>query len=601
MSTSATKVPRTDGENKWLGTYIPIIVIAAAFIGSLFVIASARREEAPPGTTATIRIGHWQLEGGVRDGIDAMIAEYTNLHPNVHVVQDAIPEGTYSTWLTTQLMGGTAPDLLEIGMVARPILLGYLKRYFLPLTELAASPNPYNKGTDLEDTPWSATFRDGMRSGYYEEMAEFMAAPLSQFGTSLFYNKSLLRELTGLEECPSDLEGFLAACKKIREQKDKDGRPYIPIAGSNYHWGMWDQYLFDPATFSAVYDCDFNRDGAVGVDELFLGVRNGLIDLDHPGLRAKFGIIDDVVANFQPGFTGLGRDEAVFLFVQGRAVFITTGTWDAGGLVEQARDLMDSNGNPVELGVSSFPHPTRDDPKYGDAYIGPVYEMPFVGFPFGVTRCSKHPEVAMDFLQFLGSKAGNTQMNGKIGWIPSVIDTPMPPLLAKFMPNLQGIYGAMPLNLGGDTVVKWTQLYDLYKVGQISFDDFMKQYRPYYLEHGEEELEEILRNNRRSQPGDEQMAARYLAEAIRASACAADSGNAGDATEIGTPAEKEATAWASYRTYSSNTLVSRPLGESFIYRALRTGKCGRPYELSDLAKQRVRARAANAGAAKEEN
>ena len=173
------------GENPWLAR-IPALVIIGAFIGSIIVIATARQEEAPPGTYATLRIGHWQLEGGVRNGIDTMIAEYEKLHPGVHIVQDAIPEGTYSTWLTTQLMGGTAPDILEVGMVQRPILLGYLKRYFLPISDLAVQVNPYNKGTELEDVPWSATFRDGMRSGYVEEIAEQMSVPLSQFGTSLF-------------------------------------------------------------------------------------------------------------------------------------------------------------------------------------------------------------------------------------------------------------------------------------------------------------------------------------------------------------------------------------------------------------------------------
>ncbi|MGI6496368.1 MAG: ABC transporter substrate-binding protein [Kiritimatiellia bacterium] len=596
-----------DRESPW-ATRIPALVILLAFVFSIVVIARARLEEAPPDAEVVLRIGHWQLEGGVRDGIDKLIAEYRKLHPGVYIVQDAIPESTYATWLTTQLMGGTAPDILEVGMVQYAILIGYLKRYFFPLNQYANQPNPYNKGTELEGVPWSSTFRDGMRSGYYGEMNAQMTVPISQFGQSLFYNKSLLKELTGLDECPRDLRAFLAACEEIKRHKDKDGRPYTPIASSNYHWGMWDQYLCDPVTFGAVRHADFNRDGVVGADEMFVAMKTGALDFDFPPLHAKFDLIDEIVQHFQVGFTGLGRDEAVFLFVQGRAVFISTGTWDVGGLVEQARDLKDKDGNPVQLAVSDFPCPSRDDPEYGEFFEGPVYQMPSTGFPFGITRTCRHPEVALDFLHFLSSKTYNAMLNDHIGWLSSVKDTDPQGLLKEFVPNLQGIYGSMPLNLGGDTLVKWTQLYDLFKVGQIAKEDLLGQFGPYYLARGEEELEEIRRNSRRSQPGDEQMAARYLAEALLASrknaapdAADVDAGDVEDAREgIGDPAAeldpetRAANAWDAYRTYSSNTLVSRPLGESALGRMLRTGKSKAPYDFSELARERIRSRYASA-------
>jgi hypothetical protein len=37
---------------------------------------------------------------GVRTAINRMAAEYHALHPEVHIVQDAIPEATYGQWLT---------------------------------------------------------------------------------------------------------------------------------------------------------------------------------------------------------------------------------------------------------------------------------------------------------------------------------------------------------------------------------------------------------------------------------------------------------------------------------------------------------------------
>ena len=177
-----------------------------------------------------------------------------------------------------------------------------------------------------------------------------------------------------------------------------------------------------------------------------------------------------------------------------------------------------------------------------------------------------------------------------------MVDTPMPPLLEKLLPNLRGIYPAMPVSPGGDTIVKWTQLYDLYKVGQVAFDDLVAQYRPYYLAHGEEEVEEIRRNNRRGQPGDEQMASRYLVSALRTSRVLAppaqdDGARApaeGDEEDDGQ--EKIDHDWARYRSYSRRTLVSRPLGEALIGRLLREGTSRAAYELSPFARERLLAR-----------
>jgi raffinose/stachyose/melibiose transport system substrate-binding protein len=68
---------------------------------------------------------------------------YREKHPNVIIVQDAIPEGTYGQWVSTQLMGGTAPDIMQVGaMLPDNIWLSYYNRYFAPLTRYVNAPNP---------------------------------------------------------------------------------------------------------------------------------------------------------------------------------------------------------------------------------------------------------------------------------------------------------------------------------------------------------------------------------------------------------------------------------------------------------------------------
>ncbi len=131
----------------WLRQNFPWLVIGGAFAWSALAIVSYRAKEAPAGTKIVLRIAHWQLEAGVREAFCQLATDYHQLHPEVYIVQDAIPEQTYGQWLTTQLMGGTASDMIEIGLgLPAPIWIQYQQRYFVPLTPWVNQPNPYNAG-----------------------------------------------------------------------------------------------------------------------------------------------------------------------------------------------------------------------------------------------------------------------------------------------------------------------------------------------------------------------------------------------------------------------------------------------------------------------
>lgn len=555
-----------------------LIVVVVTFCWSVVAIFSSRQHESGSPDAIVLRIGHWQLEAGVREGLNAMAAKYHALHPEVTIVQDAIPEGTYGQWMTTQLMGGTAPDMMQVGLggaVPYNVMLGYYNRYFLPMTALVNQPNPYNKGTALEGMSWRSTYKDTMRAVYIEELQEYMMIPLSQFGVRVFYNRDLLRRLTGLSQPPHDYRQFLAVCERIHSQIDERGKPYTPIAGSAYHVGMWDGFMSDPLTYGAIRKVDFNRDGSVGNDELFTGFKTGVIDFGFEPFVGKFRMLRQLTGQFQPGFTGLGRDEAVFLFAQQHAVFITTGTWDVGGLYEQAKE------GGFQVGIMDFPAPSQDDPEFGKIAEGPVYERPSSAFSFVVTRTSRHPDVAIDFLRFIGSQKGNQELNEIIGWIPAVKDTQVSPMLQPFNPHLEGIFGAMPVTLGGETWIKWQQLFSLYQVNQLSYEEMTREFLPFYLESGVQEWEEMNRNRRRGMAADEQ----FLA-GVRATAAAAD-------------ASQSASRWIKYRQMTSNRVIQRDLFATYLQNRLNAGVASNavgPYGFRPEVLERVRAQVLAKGA-----
>jgi ABC-type glycerol-3-phosphate transport system substrate-binding protein len=477
---------------------LPWLVIIAVLCWAAVTIAMRRSEEAPR-DAVTIRLAHWQLEAGVRDGLAEAAAEYTKLHPNVRIIQEAIPETTYGQWMSTQLMGGTAPDIVEAGMVEGHLMTAFFIRYFVPLSRYVTRPNPYNAGTDLENVPLLRTFKDGMRRSFVDETQEFMTIPLALTGIRLFYNKPLLKKLTGLDEAPADYRTFLEVCEKIRAQKQPNGQPYVAIAGSRFHYMRWDESLIKPLTYLAAREIDFNRDGRFSKEEMFLGFASKKIDFSNPAYVASFKMVREITDQFPSGWSGLTRDEALFNFAQQKAVFLATGTYEAEGIREQAAGKF-------ELGLMDFPLPSQSDPDYGQIVQGPRYENPEGSMPMAVTRTSKHPEAAIDFLLFLASRNQNEKFNERLKWIPIVAGAKIDPYIKPFEPTLEGVFLAFDPTIGGESFIKWSQLFSLYQINQISYKDMAAQFTQFYTTQGLEDFREFLRNRRRVQIQDEQLA-----------------------------------------------------------------------------------------------
>jgi raffinose/stachyose/melibiose transport system substrate-binding protein len=220
-----------------------------------------------------------------------------------------------------------------------------------------------------------------------------------------------------------------------------------------------------------------------------------------------------------------------------------------------------------------FPRPTRDDPVYGDAIEGPPYERPTGGFPFGITRTCDHPEIALDFLLFMASRSRNEQFNRIIGWIPSVIETEMPELLTAFAPHLRGVYGCLNLFLGGETWVRWLQLYSLYQVQQISYEDMAARFQPFYIEQGRKDFAEIDRDWRRAMLRDEIFLAGVRARGLMSSG------------------PQATTQWIKYRSLSMDRQISREVEQNrkakLVSGELLLPACD-PYEYSETILRRIR-------------
>ena len=133
----------------------------------------------------------------------------------------------------------------------------------------------------------------------------------------------------------------------------------------------------------------------------------------------------------------------------------------------------------------------------------------------------------------------------------------------------------MPITLGGETIIKWQQLYSLFQVGQIEYAQLTAEFVPFYLDKGVDEYQEIQRNRRRSVARDEQFVAGARAQALVSS-------------------ESEAAKqWDRYRQLTTDRLLCRDLGAVLLEKRLNAGSVTNavgPYDFSPAVIARVRAR-----------
>ena len=425
-------------------------LIGFCMLGAAFLFALIRvfgfDDRATADGRAVLRFAHWQLEGGLRDAFEQLARDYERLHPDVRVEQLAIPERTYAQWIKTQLVGGTTPDIVQLG---RGTDTETVARYFVPLGDAVEQPNPYNAGTPLAETPWRDTILDGMAASpsYYADLLENYGAPVSMFTVRVYYNRDLWRRILGDTPPPRTYDEFLAVFPRVEDFNRRTGRTVLPIAGSRSNAPMLINAYMQNQTQRLVQDRVAGPALRANGPELGLALLSGDWTLRDPAYLDALDIARTLALRMPPGFMQLGREDASFYFIQGRALMITTGSWDSPSFRSQVE---------FDLGVFQAPLPTAEHPRYGRNLQGRSSEAEVgTGLVFGITRQSASAERALDFLRFLASQPHNTRFTELSGWLPSVVGVVPPSDIEPFLPEPDGYVPGFDFSLsqiGPDTV-----------------------------------------------------------------------------------------------------------------------------------------------------
>lgn len=417
-------------------------VLAAGLVAACFLYALvqsvSRSVEAADGERIVLRLAHWQLEAGVEEAFDEIARDYEALHPNVRIVQMRIPQRVFSQWALTQLVGGTAPDLIEIGYNLETLQKA---RYLEPITREVSLPNPYNAGTELAGVPWRNTFIDGLEVGFDDKLGDYYGIPTFFATVRMFYNRDLLREITGRDEPPQTFDAFIELCERTRAHALQTGQVLVPISGSRDNAPYVLDELFEGLSQKLVQEYSRGQGLYPSPDSFYLAMLAGGWSLKSDAIQAGLGLMRDVGRYMQPGFLQLRREDAVFAFTQGKALMLAAGSWETTGLMAQAR---------FPLGVFRLPQPGPDHPKYGAFTWGRPAEVSgrAVTGPFGLTRDSAHPEQALDFLRYLTSRNVHQKFVQRSRWLPVVSGVDVPRGMEGFEPDLEGSIPGLNLRWG---------------------------------------------------------------------------------------------------------------------------------------------------------
>lgn len=460
-------------------TLLAIAILVGTFLFSALRLFKSKTEAVVDPGFEVIRFAHWQLEPGVREAFAAIAEDYMALHPKVRVEQMDVPGRAWKQWLRTRLVGGTAPDLIELASYENPDDM--LARYFTPITAYLEQPNPYNADEpDLRDLSWRQSYAAELvpttvEMGHYynANLLEYYGAPSTLVTVRIFYNRALIVAALGEDRPPQTFDEFVALCEALQQHAQRTGVAISPLAGSVFNITKITDGLFNAVSQTDGIALDYGRDLELSRHEALVNYVRGRWSLSTPSVRAGLQTVEAFGRYMSPGWVQLGREDSMLQFLQGRAAMLATGTWDSGGILMQAD---------FPIGAFRVPFFRRDDPKYGQWTLGPLSEAStFAAVPFGLTRDSKHPERAIDFLRFLTSRKSNTKFAQISKWLPVIKGVPVPPEAEPFRPETDGYVGGVNIRAmsarGNETLL---QYFHLLSGSDASADAFIEQTKRAY-------------------------------------------------------------------------------------------------------------------------
>lgn len=363
----------------------------------------------------------------------AYMAKHTDVKINM-TVQNMGGVEQHRTWVTTQLIGSTAPDVFTTRRIWD--LEDLNKGLLLDLTPYFQETSEYLGGKSLDKT-LSPTVLAQMIS----PDKKYASVPTFVDVVRVMYNKSLF-DKAGIKDVPKTWNEFISAQAKLKQANITPfSFPNSKPGDYNYSWAT--RILTEELIASQYDQLDVNKSGFIEVNEYVRGVDQGIIDIEKAPYKDVFPILKDWSQYWAKGYNGLDFDTSTDQFVRGDAAMVMRTS-------AQSKVLFESQARKFEMGMFPLPYLTKDN---NPAAIGKLMEIG--GVPAGNLAIPKSIDpskqaIAVDFLKFVVSSDMQSLMAQKLYRAPVSQDVALPDNLAGF--KFAG--DQMKLNIYGGEVDK---------------------------------------------------------------------------------------------------------------------------------------------------
>ncbi|UUZ94043.1 extracellular solute-binding protein [Paenibacillus sp. P25] len=344
---------------------------------------------------------------------------YNESHPETKVkLQTQFFPGVeqHRTWVTTQLIGGTAPDVLTTRYIWDQEDLK--KGSLVDLSPYYKQETAYSGGKS-----WESTFPKAVLAQLAGDDGSYASVPTFVNSVRVLYNKSLFAK-AGIREVPKTWNEFLDAQTKLAALK------VTPFAFPNTKPGdysyNWSTRILTEELVAGMYDAlDVNKNGIIEMGEYVRGVDQGLIDIEKAPFKDVFPILKAWSQYWGKGYNGLDFDSSTDMFLRGDAAMVmrTSG---------QSKVIYESSARQFEVGAFPPPYLTKDNHPSASGKLMEIGGVPAGNLAIPKSIPPQKLNAAVDFIAYASSPKIQGPLSEKLFRTPAIQNAEPPEKLKGF-------------------------------------------------------------------------------------------------------------------------------------------------------------------------
>jgi glucose/mannose transport system substrate-binding protein len=274
------------------------LLLVAVLFAMLGVLGVAAAQDTS--LSGDLEIFSWWTGGGEAAGLDALIAKFKEMYPNVNIINSAVAGGSgvnAKAVLTTRMLGGNPPDTFQVHAGAELNSLWVKANRMEPLNEL------------YEANGWMDQFPKGLLDLVSDEEGNIYSVPVNIHRSNVLWFVPAKLEEWGVS-VPATWDEFVnTTCPALQE------KGVVPMAiGEN-----WTQsHLWESVAL-----------GVLGVDA-YNGLWDGSTNWTGPEALAVWDMYGKVLDCANDDMNALPWQDQALMMLEGKAGFMVMGDWAAG-------------------------------------------------------------------------------------------------------------------------------------------------------------------------------------------------------------------------------------------------------------------------------